>query len=86
MKSEGLGALSLSLFILKEEEELVEEGAEARWSCTQNRGVCKKHGAKVYLCNIEGCTTQAYAGGVCVWHGAKHARKTVAVEDVKIKL
>ena len=30
-----------------------------------------KHGAKVKLCSIEGCTSFAQKGGVCKKHGAK---------------
>ena len=33
-------------------------------------GVCKAHGAKVKLCNKEGCTNRAKQGGVCTAHGA----------------
>ena len=29
-----------------------------------------KHGAKVKLCNSEGCTNQVQKGGVCCRHGA----------------
>jgi hypothetical protein len=38
-------------------------------------GVRMRHGAKVKLCSIEGCTNQAQKGGVCVKHGAKKERK-----------
>ena len=43
--------------------------------CTKNKaqkeGVCKKHGAKIKLCNSEGCSNIVVKGGVCKRHGAK---------------
>ena len=35
-------------------------------------GVCRRHGAKVKMCEFEGgCTNQAKKGGLCYRHGAK---------------
>jgi len=45
----------------------------------QNGGVCRRHGAKVWLmvktCSHEGCTNYLSRGGVCWTHGAKPTGK-----------
>ena len=52
-------------------------------------GVCMRHGAKVKLCSIEGCTNQAQKGGVC--EGAQtreevHIDMNALPTDARIKL
>ena len=36
-----------------------------------NSGLCLRHGAKVKLCSVKRCKSQAHDGVVCIWHGAK---------------
>ena len=42
-------------------------------------GLCRKHGAKLKQCRVEGCENLSRGGGVCVKHGAK--LKQCSVKD-----
>ena len=43
-----------------------------------------KHGAEKKQCSVEGCTTLARKGGVCVKHG--QGSNDAAVKDVQVLL
>ena len=36
--------------------------------------MCKRHGAKVKLCSVKGCTKKAHSAGVCSGHGVERKR------------